>query len=94
MVTKVDIIIIILMATGNENPSAMAQTYQFILNLVPAAISMFAANQAIRYVFRYFSSKQEERLNKLIELNVDPKISKLEAKIDLLIKMSKDDRNK
>lgn len=77
------------MATGNENPGAMAQTYQFILNLVPAIVSIFVSGQIIRYVFKWLQLKHDSRINNMIDTRVNPKLEELEGKIDLLIKMQK-----
>ena len=77
-------------APNGENTTILAQTYQFILNLVPAIISMYTASVVVKYVFRYFSVKQETRLKALIDLHVNPKIEELNGKIDLLLKMNRD----
>lgn len=85
----VEVITLIILMASNE-PSGAAQFYQFILNLVPAIVSIFVSGQIVRYVFKWIQLKSDTKINQMIDSRVDPKLTALETKIDLLIKMNKD----
>lgn len=88
MVIVAVITLIILMA--NNEPSGAAQFYQFILNLVPAIVSIVVSGQIVRYIFKWIQLRNDTKINQMIDSRVDPKLTALETKIDLLIKLNKD----
>lgn len=75
---------------ATNEPSGAAQFYQFILNLVPAIVSIFVSGQIVRYVFKWIQLRNDGKINQMIDSRVNHKFDALEAKIDLLLKMKND----